>query len=225
MSKTYNCCVCGIEITGREKFRKETKKRTCGKKECLINLRKTGQEFKCSNPECSNVIYRKKRDILRSKDKRFFCSHSCSAKINNLGNDKYVNFIRNKCQNCDVVIRKTSKFCSLKCRHDFYIKNWLSGKENGMKGLDSISSHIRRYLLETRGNKCEKCGWCEVNKFTNKVPVQINHIDGDWKNNNINNLELLCPSCHSLTEFHGSRNKGRGREGRERWRKVRSLLT
>ena len=93
MSKTYNCCVCGIEITGREKFRKETKKRTCGKKECLINLRKTGQEFKCSNPECSNVIYRKKRDILRSKDKRFFCSHSCSAKINNLGNDKYVNFI------------------------------------------------------------------------------------------------------------------------------------
>jgi len=80
-----------------------------------------------------------------------------------------------------------------------------------MSGQAGISGHIRRYLFEKKDHKCEKCGWSEVNIFTENIPLQINHIDGDYKNNKEENLELVCPNCHSLTEFHGSRNKGRGR--------------
>ena len=55
--------------------------------------------------------------------------------------------------------------------------------------------------------KCEKCGWGEMNEYSNTVPLEIHHKDGDCTNNLIENLELLCPNCHSLTENFGSLNK------------------
>ena len=30
--------------------------------------------------------------------------------------------------------------------------------------------------------------------------LEIDHIDGDWHNNQIENLRFLCPNCHSQTE-------------------------
>lgn len=49
-------------------------------------------------------------------------------------------------------------------------------------------------------------GWGEVNPYTNLVPLQIHHVDGNSTNNKEENLEVLCPNCHSLTENFGSRN-------------------
>ena len=63
------------------------------------------------------------------------------------------------------------------------------------------------------GRACWHCGWEEENPFTGRIPIQINHIDGDPLNNKISNLEIVCPNCHSLGEFFGSRGKGgRGRK-------------
>jgi hypothetical protein len=80
-----------------------------------------------------------------------------------------------------------------------YIKAWKSGEINGTNGF-TCSSPIRNYLLEKVNYKCEKCGWGEVNPYTNKVPLQIHHIDGNSENNCEDNLQVLCPNCHSLTE-------------------------
>ena len=44
----------------------------------------------------------------------------------------------------------------------------------------------------------------------------MEHIDGNSENNNIENLELLCPNCHSLTPTFGALNKGKGRKNRKR---------
>lgn len=65
---------------------------------------------------------------------------------------------------------------------------------------------IRTYLFEKYHSKCQICGWDEINPFTGRVPLQIHHIDGDSCNNREENLQLLCPNCHSLTENFGSRN-------------------
>jgi len=62
------------------------------------------------------------------------------------------------------------------------------------------------------------CGWCEVNKVTGNVPIQLEHIDGDSKNNSLDNLKLLCPNCHSLTPTYGYLNKGNGRSERKKYR-------
>lgn len=55
------------------------------------------------------------------------------------------------------------------------------------------------------------CGWHKVNEFTGKVPLEVHHIDGNYKNNSEDNLQLLCPSCHSLTSTYGGANRGCGR--------------
>lgn len=60
---------------------------------------------------------------------------------------------------------------------------------------------VRHRLIELRGAKCEKCGWAEINSYSGTVPVQVNHIDGDTENNNLDNLEVLCPNHHSVSEF------------------------
>lgn len=52
-------------------------------------------------------------------------------------------------------------------------------------------------LIALRGRKCEHCGltqWLEQ-----PINLQIHHIDGDHTNNSLDNLQLLCPNCHSYT--------------------------
>ena len=47
--------------------------------------------------------------------------------------------------------------------------------------------------------------------MTGRIPLHIDHIDGDWSNNQPPNLRLLCPNCHALTASYGALNRGRGR--------------
>ena len=60
-----------------------------------------------------------------------------------------------------------------------------------------------------------KCGWGEMHPLTKLVPLEVHHIDGNYKNNDESNLQLLCPNCHALTETYRSLNNGRGRENRK----------
>lgn len=96
-------------------------------------------------------------------------------------------------------------------RYEAFIERWKAGEETGMKGTTNISGHIRKYLFKKYDGRCCKCGWNEVNLFTSKVPLEVEHLDGDHRNNVEANLLLLCPNCHSLTGTFRSLNKGRGR--------------
>ena len=60
-------------------------------------------------------------------------------------------------------------------------------------------------------NKCCKCGWHEINPYTNTIPLEIDHIDGNAENNSEDNLQLICPNCHSLTSTYRGANRGHGR--------------
>ena len=51
--------------------------------------------------------------------------------------------------------------------------------------------------------KCEKCGISDWNN--ENISLELNHIDGFNGNHSLNNLELLCPNCHSQTTTY--RNK------------------
>lgn len=114
--------------------------------------------------------------------------------------------------------QKTGKWCSNKCQQEaqykFYIERWKVGKENGKAGLYDLSRYIRRYLFEKHNSKCCDCGWSKMNMTTMKIPLHVEHIDGDSQNNKEDNLKLLCPNCHSLTSTFGVLNKGNGRYSR-----------
>ena len=139
-----------------------------------------------------------------------FCSQSCAASYNNLNRNKKINV----CEHCGKELNNKShknKYCSFECQHNHeyeeYIKRWNSGEENGLRGKYDVSSHIRRYLFEKYDNKCQLCGWGMENPITHKIPLQIHHINGDCTNNKEENLQLLCPNCHSLTETFGRLNE------------------
>jgi hypothetical protein len=111
-----------------------------------------------------------------------------------------------------------SKYCSNRCQQDFqhqkFIKQWQQGTVLGLTSIGIVSDHIKRYLREKYDDKCCLCGWAEINPVTGKVPLNADHIDGNWRNNIESNLRLLCPNCDSLTPTYAALNKGRGRENR-----------
>ena len=120
--------------------------------------------------------------------------------------------------------KNAARFCSKECMLDFQynyrIQKWKSGELSGNRG-DNVSGYVRRYIFEKYNNKCVKCGWSGLNKYTDKIPLHIHHIDDNYKHTVEKNLTLLCPNCHSLTKNYGSRNKGCGRSYRQEWRKRR----
>lgn len=145
-----------------------------------------------------------------------YCSRSCAATVNNRKYPKRTDEIT-YCPICGKQKVKQNKTCSYDCGVEYkyreYVKRWLGGEENGVSGKQSTSTYIKKYLREQK-NECWECGWSEVNQWTEKVPVQIDHINGKWDDNRIENLRLLCPNCHSLTGTYGALNKGNGRSGR-----------
>lgn len=130
--------------------------------------------------------------------------------------------MKNNCISCGTQFktRHQIKFCSNKCQNGYkyrvFLEKWRKGLANGTVGITAknISGHVRKYLLKKYGNRCSLCGWNKVNTYTDRVPVEIDHIDGDSENSTENNLRLLCPNCHSLTPHFRNLNKGNGRKWR-----------
>jgi len=65
---------------------------------------------------------------------------------------------------------------------------------------------FKKHLISEKGHKCESCDLTHWKKEL--ISLEIHHIDGDASNNEKNNLQLLCPNCHSLTDnYRGRKNK------------------
>lgn len=129
------------------------------------------------------------------------------------------------CINCGKEINKHSIYCSNKCQKEYqyktYINKWKNRENDGMRGEYQISSYIKTYLFNKYNNKCARCGWGEINKYTNKIPLEIEHIDGNYRNNIEENLILLCPNCHSLTSTYKGANLNKGRRSRSKYNKIK----
>ena len=62
-----------------------------------------------------------------------------------------------------------------------------------------------RYKLATGINRCEYCGLSEWQG--QPIPLEIHHINGINTDNRLDNLKLLCPNCHALTNNYRGRAK------------------
>lgn len=175
----------------------------------------------CQNSDCGKLLV---------EHQIKYCSTRCSALVTSKGrqhSDKTRSKISKtlggsgivkelnrtkKCLYCGKHVY--NKFCNNTCKNLYHrkqkIEDWLSGKDSGtQKG--GYKPFIKNYLLEKHNYKCSGCGWSEKNPVTNNIPLEVEHIDGNAYNNRPENLDLICPNCHSLTKSYRGSNKGNGR--------------
>ena len=87
----------------------------------------------------------------------------------------------------------------------------MSGKKTDPKRKSALeymqndvvaSSKLRLKLLQD-GLKSKECEICRISKWQGRdLPLELHHIDGNRFNNTIENLQILCPNCHSQTPNH-----------------------
>jgi len=174
-------------------------------------------------PTCSKKIPYEKR-------MNEFCSRSCSAKFYN--KDRIKRIKNENCLFCGKSLKGINglKYCSKDCQIKYQrkqrIEKWKRGEISGnYKGKwGGVANFVRVYLFEKFSNKCAECNWSKVNTYSKHIPLEIEHIDGNYQNSTEENLTLLCPNCHSLTPTYKTLNKGNGRAiRRERYKKGKSF--
>lgn len=134
-----------------------------------------------------------------------------------------------ECSSYSEILRKLGKSKSgasiklLKDKLDLYeikhhfICETIGGKKNKIPLEDILkenrpykSQDLKKRLIQEglKENKCEnpECGISEWHGHP--LILQLHHINGDHNDNRLENLQILCPNCHSLTEnFKGSKLK------------------
>lgn len=153
-------------------------------------------------PECG-----KKLPFERRRAK--FCNSSCSAKYNNRG------IVRNprKIRYCECGKERLSdrKYCP-DCAKKYMISPRVT--------LEEAKTDRTRKVIVIRllGYQCGICGiseWMEA-----PIRLELDHIDGNADNNNLDNLRVLCPNCHSQTDTYKGANAGKN-SARQQMRRKR----
>lgn len=173
-----------------------------------LSYAEIGRIYECSSNNIKRVMQRRGIELpIRSKN-------AGKEPVNKGTGKKYY------CLNCgkDISSAKntTHKYCSNKCQREYEYKKWVTQYKNDNSIAKSskwgqISGSLRRYIFEKYDNKCCKCGWSEINPYTQTIPLEIDHINGNSEDNSEDNLQLLCPNCHSLTSTYRGANRGHGR--------------
>ena len=121
-------------------------------------------------------------------------------------------------------IKKYIKENSLDTKH-FKGKGWNKGLKIStkpiyeLKDLLVLGNDFQSYKLKKRlftsglkSPKCEECDWAKESP-DGRIPVELDHINGNRHDNRIENLRILCPNCHSLKPTHRGLNRLKKRPG------------
>jgi hypothetical protein len=70
-----------------------------------------------------------------------------------------------------------------------------------------VSAHKLKLKLIREGIKEHRCEVCNISEWmSQKVPIELDHIDGNHYNNDMKNLRIICPNCHAQTSTNSGKN-------------------
>ena len=117
-------------------------------------------------------------------------------------------------------IKATITLLKLDTKH-FLGPGWRKGKVFGIEpriplekilikdsSFQSFKLKKRLFAEALKKPACELCGWAECSE-DGRIPVELDHINGDRYDNRLENLRILCPNCHSLQPTHRGKNQKR----------------
>ena len=132
---------------------------------------------------CTKPIYRRPIEI---KAGRVFCNMVCYG----ISNRREI-----PCIVCGKLILSGlhKKTCSRSCANTNRagIKYHIGSPRDKVKSQQALK--VR--LLAARGKNCERCGYAKYEI------LQVHHKNRDRNNNELDNLELICPNCHYEEHF------------------------
>lgn len=94
----------------------------------------------------------------------------------------------------DFTVFKNRKYCNRECMKKDYLK---IGDNHNQTYSNAHTTARKINELILHKEECELCG--------SRINLDIHHIDGNWQNNNLDNLMCLCRSCH--TKYERNKNK------------------
>lgn len=197
-----NCPECGVDL-----YHLTYKKNI---QYCSNKCRLKNHRFETTCASCGKPLIKPKARMRESGI--YYCNKCCQ--------DKHAGILkRNAKLYCSVCGKRMygkgvikTGICFM-CAKQKKLKQFISGEFYNT--VIKLGAGIyREYMFDRADNKCSKCGWTAVHPVTGKIPLHIHHKDGNYKNNILSNLVVLCPNCHVLTESYGSLNKGNGRKDR-----------
>ena len=93
--------------------------------------------------------------------------------------------------------QKSGKYCSRDCKVGASI---LENINSGKASKRSAVTYMKKFVKY-------QCSCCGIDSWNNKpLTLQIDHIDGNNKNNVPTNLRYLCANCHTQTDTWGHKN-------------------
>lgn len=131
--------------------------------------------------DCS-VCNTKFTHLASRANKAKYCSTKCYNKSQiNKGLTTY------ECQHCHIKFQDSKstkrKYCSKQCTNK-------ASKETFIAKFSTV-----RKMMLARG-MINQCARCSFNKYP--LILGVHHKDRNRKNNDLSNLEVLCPNCHSI---------------------------
>jgi 5-methylcytosine-specific restriction endonuclease McrA len=115
-------------------------------------------------------------------------------------------------------VKKYIREYELSAAH-FTGKGWNKGRKGFLRPLIPLENILikdstyqsfklknRLFAVKLKLPYCEECGWARKSD-DGRVPLELDHINGDRHDNRIENLRVLCPNCHSLKPTHRGKNR------------------
>ena len=130
---------------------------------------------------------------------------------------------KGRCEICSKPVNPASTYCGMECKATVdaieFGERWATdGPVGVVKATDlkkgQFTGTARRFLLlHKAGGCCERCGWTHDYWTQGKAlpALEVHHADGNFTNNKLENLLVLCPNCHAIADRETPVSSGDGR--------------